>query len=46
VALATTAPPAAHSHTPAAELLTTTTLPATTVKTAITEPKIPALVGD
>jgi hypothetical protein len=34
------------SHTLAAELLTTGTLPATTARTAFTEPKIPAGVGD
>ena len=43
-------PPAAStarpSHTLAAELLTTGTLPATTARTAFTEPKIPAGVGD
>jgi hypothetical protein len=47
VAFATTAPPAAHSHAPAGELLTTTTLPATTAVTcAPCDPKIPAMVGD
>ena len=34
------------SHTLAAELLTTGTLPATTAKTGGTEPKIPTYVGD
>jgi hypothetical protein len=47
-AFATAAPPAAHGHTLAAELLTTTSLPATTAGTACSpcDPKIPALVGD
>jgi hypothetical protein len=49
-AFASAAPPAASaprpSHTRAAELLTTTALPATTARTAITDPKIPAGVGD
>ena len=34
------------SHTLAAELLSADTLPATTVRTAITDPKIPTYVGD
>jgi hypothetical protein len=49
-AFATAAPAEASmtrpSHTLAAELLATTTLPATTARTAITDPKIPAGVGD
>jgi hypothetical protein len=43
------APPASMtrpSHTLAAELLTTAALPATTVKSAITQPKIPEASGD
>jgi hypothetical protein len=48
-AFATAAPPAATTTGPrqtlAAELLTTT-LPATTAKTAFTDPKIPAGIGD
>jgi hypothetical protein len=34
------------SHTLAAELLTTGTLPATTARTAFTDPKIPEGIGD
>ncbi len=47
-AVATAAPPAARGHTHAAELLATTTLPATTAGTACSpcDPKIPAMVGD
>ena len=46
VAAASAASTARPSHTLAAELLTTGTLPATTAKTGGTEPKIPAYVGD
>jgi hypothetical protein len=53
VAFASAAPPATStasttrpSQTLAAELLTTRTLPATTAKTAITDPKIPEASGD
>ena len=49
-AFAAAAPPAASvtrlSHTLAVELLTTRTLPATTARTAFTDPKIPAASGD
>jgi hypothetical protein len=49
-AFATATPPAAStartSHTLAAELLTTGALPATTAKSAITQPKLPAASGD
>ena len=49
-AFATTAPPAASttrpSHALAADLLTTTALPATTARTAVGDPKIPEAVGD
>jgi hypothetical protein len=49
-AFATAAPPAASMTKPsqslAAELLATGTLPATTAKTAVTDPKIPAAAGD
>ena len=43
--MTTAAPPAAHSHTYATDLLTTA-LPATTASTGGTDPKIPTLVGD
>jgi hypothetical protein len=50
VAFAAAAPPAAStsrpSHTLAAELLTTRTLPATTARTGGGDPKIPEAVGD
>src|SRR5215469_16230061 len=49
-AFATAAPPAPSmtrtSHTLAAELLTTRTLPATTARTGGGDPKIPEAVGD
>jgi len=45
-AAATAAPPAAHSHTLAAELLTTATQPTGTARTAFTDPKIPVAAGD
>ena len=49
-AFASAAPPAAStprpSHTLAAELLTTRTLPATTARTGGGDPKIPEAVGD